>query len=256
MAESTIFSQLGFTENEVATYLLLLGQGRLTSHMIATRLRLPRSTTYSILDSLESRELVSRERARGTTFFSANNPQHLNDRLVEKKRALENETRLTSDLIASLMPIFKGGPTKAPRVEYYEGRAKVEQFLYTNMNLWLESMLMVDSTSWGFQDHTFVENYYDWITESFKSFHVEAGIKGRLLTNDAIIEKKLKGKIPRRAHRTLGTSIDFKSTIWINGHYVVQIMSRQKPNYCFQIQDPLLAENMRLIFTLLYEQAK
>ena len=62
-------------------------------------------------------------------------------------------------------------------------------------------------------------------------------------------------KIPRRVHRTLSTSIDFKSTIWIHGHYVVQIMSRQRPNYCFQIQDPLLAENMRLIFTMLYEQA-
>ena len=256
MANSAVFSQIGFTESEATTYLLLLGQGRLTSQMIATRLRVPRSTVYSVLNTLEARGLVSRDRARGTTFFSANNPNHLSDAIAEKKRKLDDEARLTSELISSLMPIFKGAPTKAPRVEYYEGRANVERFLYSNMNLWIESMLMVDSTSWGFQDHTFVENYRDWISEAFRRFHVESEIKGRLLTNDAVVEQKLKGRIPRRSHRVLSSQIDFKSTIWVQGHYVVQIMSRKKPNYCFQIQDPLLAENMRLIFKMLYEQAR
>ncbi len=44
--------------------------------------------------------------------------------------------------------------------------------------------------------------------------------------------------------------------LWINGEYVVVIVTRTHPHYLFEIHDKLLAGNLREVFGRLWGDAK
>ena len=225
--------QLGFTKNESLIYLLLAERGRMPAQILAQSCKMPRSTVYSVLASLEGRGLVRPEKLRGATFFRAREPEAISDWLQEDARKIRDRQIVAKSVIQDLKKIFRSGPSSAPKLEFVEGKAKVERFLDENLLRWKECILAKDRSTWGFQDHTFVELFQPWLKRAWKSLHEDGGIAGRILSNRSEVEKKLKGKIRLREVRVLGQAFDFESSMWVMGDYVVLIMTRKAPFYAF-----------------------
>jgi len=250
------FEQLGLTRNEIRVYLCLLERGTSLVQTVAKQLQLPRTTVYSILDSLHGHNLVSKQKKRGVGVFRVENPDAILGILRRKERGLQDQRKALEHLVGELQNLYKDGIPRAPRMEYVEGKAKVERFLESYLNTWSQSMLALKTSTWGFQDHNFIEIFRPLIRKLWKVIHGENKIPGRILSNVSPTEKALGGKIPHREVRVLGSEFDFKSSLWVMGDYVILIQTRNDPIYASQFHDPLLAANLRLLFSMLYQQAK
>ncbi len=137
-----------------------------------------------------------------------------------------------------------------PRLRFVE-ESELRDYLFQNADRWNESVLSKDGIWYGFQDHSFVEQYEDWIDWTVKKFKGKK-YQVRLFSNASKIEEKLEGKIPERSIKFLKSS-RFTATTWVVGDYLVMIATASKPFYLVEIHDALMAENMREVFRNMWE---
>ena len=151
----------------------------------------------------------------------------------------------------SLAPHFKASGHSPPKLQFFEGRKNIENMLYEDLPIWRESYGRTsNNTLWGYQDHLFVESYDAWHKFMWATRQPEERIC--LFSNAADVEKELRHKIKGREVRALPAGVQFSSSMWIYGDYIVMGVTRQKAHYVYQMKDPLFAGNLRTIFELLW----
>lgn len=245
------FATLGFKPKEQQTYLALAEAGKTTASMLSKKTGIPRATVYTVLDVLNSKGVVSQDHSGGSTFYRLNNTSSLL-RLIDREReALEHKKDTAMELIDLLDPYLKNTQYSIPKLQFFEGKGNIETMLYDYLPEWRESILSHDKTLWGYQDHTVVEEYRKWHELLWKTSG--EGEKIFLFSNASDLEKELDHKFAHREVRQLPDDIRFSSSIWLYGDYLIMLMTRQKPNYAFQIMDPVFAANLRAIFRLLWK---
>lgn len=126
--------QIGFTENEAKVYIELLKLGSQAVSVVAKKISLNRTTTYSILRTLEEKGIVSSYVNKNIKFFSANDPNTLVG-YVDRKCQIFDYYR--SQLLVSI-PKFRclngGCDFKQPIVSYFEGIEGVKSVLYDTLS--------------------------------------------------------------------------------------------------------------------------
>ena len=249
---SNIFHELGFTDSQLAVYTALAGFGKARANQVAKKTELPRSTVYSVLESLIPTGLVSIDESSSVRFFIANPPQVLKqfiktekERTISKFQAKEELAEVASNM---LLPFFQERSYSIPKMQFIEGEANIQNMLYESSNTWQESISSYDLTWWGYQDHNFVEQYREWLNYYWNQMLPTETVK--LLTNKSSIEKELKGQVERRNVKIVKKEYEFSSTIWVLGEYIVSISTRQKPHYAFQIKDTAFSDNLRKLFQM------
>ncbi len=249
-----LFQLLGLGAVEIKVYLALAGMGKASAALLAKKAGIPRSTGYTVLESLLKRGLVSREQSQEISFYVANQPDALKRMVEEEKRAQDGKLREKEQAVSELLPLlksfFKRENYSIPKLQFFEGTTNVNNMLYEYCRNWQQSIAAVDNTWWGYQDHHFVETYREWLDFYWAS--MEPAEKICLLSNRSATEKKLKNRVSRREIRVIPKEFQFSSTVWVVGDYVVSIMTRQQPHYAFQLQDAVFAANHRLMFQLLW----
>lgn len=251
------FYLLGFNRTEVKLYLSLMEQGKCAAQFLAQKTKLPRSTVYSSLDSLAAKGLVKKEEKKGSTFFAVQDPSSIQSLVGLEKEKINKKEEIANSLVDQLRPLFKNKNYSVPKLEFIEGKRKVEKFLYDMLPVWRDSILKYEPVStWGYQDHSFVGVYQNWIKDCWRVLHQEAKIQGQILSNISETESKLSGQIPRREVRVLDPSIEFSSSIWIMGDFIIMIMTRNEPYYAFQLHDSVFAGNLREVFQHLYSRGQ
>lgn len=241
---------VGLSANEVSLYILLLDGSRLPATTIAKRMRVPRTTVYSLLNVLTDRGLVGVELRAGRKTYFAQPPSSLTNLVKKAQSELDKKSEIVSQIINLATPLFTASHSSMPRVQVYEGKEAIETMLYQNYDTMLETARLSDSTIWGFQDESFVENYRSWLEWSWS--RNGQGDRICLLTRCNSNEKKLRGKVRGRVTREAPAEYNFLSSIWVHGHFVVFLMTRSEPHFVFTIKDPAFSDNLRLIFKLLW----
>lgn len=247
--------ELGLSAFESKVYLDLIRSGLRSAHDLSRRLSAPRSSVYTALESLIRRRLVTTDSARRALRYRAESPAALAATIEEQRALLDQHERIVARLTRELQPILTERVHTESRIEFAEGRLKVGRFLFDNLERWRDSILRMDRSTWGFQDHSFVDEYSKWLKIAWRVLHVEAQIHGRILSNSSSSERQLKGRIPRREVRLLPGNYRFSSSIWVMGEYVIVIMTRTEPFYALQIREPELASNLRTVFNILYDMS-
>ncbi len=254
----SLFTALDFNESEIRTYLSLAELGRASGSALAKKSNQPRSTTYSALEGLIKRGLVSTEQDRDTVIYRANQPSALvsmvNSERSEAEQRFKRKEQTAKELVTIIEPYFQQKNFSVPKIQFYEGARNVERMLYENEAAWQESLCNEDLTWWGYQDLEFVKQYREWLDKYWS--RMKPGERIWLLSNQSVIENRLAGKVPRRIIKQIPPGIEFSSTIWIVGEYVVMIMIRQKPHYAYVLRDAVFAANQRAIFKLLWGVVK
>ena len=252
------FRTLGFSEIEARTYLALAEVGKAPATLIAKRVGVPRSTAYSILSSLIARGVVAMEKDAEPVQYLPLPPQALGRMVTIEREAAEKDyaskSAAAQELKQLIAPLFRNQHYSVPRIQFFEGSRNVEAMLYANEDAWQESISHFDSTWWGYQDTQFVEVYRSWLDHYWSKLRPAEKIW--LLSNRADVERKLRGKVARREIKPLPKGVEFSSTIWVLGEYVILIMTRQQPHYAFQLKDAVFASNQRMIFELLWKLIK
>lgn len=246
-------AKLGFSEKESALYLALAESGKTTATSLARKTKLSRSSVYFVLEALKTRGLVVAETKNKTTLFTAQHPSALGEEIRKERDGLKEKLQFAERLAEDLLPYFRSKQFHVPKLQFFEGRNAVKETLSRQEDRWHGSMLERDCTWWGFEDGSLWEQYRPWFEHLWKKFRTvrEEKLNVRVFTNVPISDF-LESKFPRTKLRPLPTGYKFSTTLWLMGDYVALISTREKPHYLYQLEDPALAENLRVIFRLLW----
>jgi len=243
---------LGLKPKEVAVYNAVLKAGKASPVVLGKLAGIQRTTAYSIAKGLAEKGFLTEDSTRRPRTFSLSSPEEVLG-LIEREKQLVAERETTLKAFANeLSKISSSTVYPVPTVRFIEDQ-KIAGFLREQTPIWNTSALSANEpTWWGFQDHTFVENYSEWLEWFWTTTSDDIDLK--LLSNRTESEVKFAQtiKAERRKIKYWGEATDFLSTTWIVGDYLVMINTRTKPFYAVEIHDKLMAHDQREVFKNLW----
>lgn len=246
--------QLGFNDKEIKVYLILLKSGRMKPADLAKAAKINRATLYNIAKGLVSKGLVADDLSGKVLYFAPLPASALEGMLDQAKREIKEKEELVKAAISQLSLVSADKAYSVPKIRFIE-EGNLEKFLFDNIVKWQREVIASDGIWRGFQDHSFVENFPNWIKATWetKQCRVEK-YKSQVLSNVSEIEKNLRKKYSKvkRDVRFLD-GVNFTATTWVCGNYLVMISARQHPFYLFEIHDQTLAHNMGEALKKLWE---
>lgn len=244
--------ELGFNEKEQSVYLALFKHGPLTPSQIAKLTRINRPTVYNVAESLKAKGVVGTEAGNKATVYIPLNPEHLFGLVDKPLRELEERKKLIHQTVDALKTLKASTTYPVPKIRFIE-ESGLENFLYSNIEAWQQSVKKSDNAWWGIQDYTFLKHFgkfNDW----YWSKPISEGVRMCQIGNESEEERRLLRRI-RKHTRDVRFSSDmlFTSSIWVGGEYLIMIFTRQQPFYLVEIHDAMLASNMREVFKKLWQ---
>ncbi|OGY42786.1 MAG: hypothetical protein A2Y67_03580 [Candidatus Buchananbacteria bacterium RBG_13_39_9] len=254
MAINQTLKKLGLNDKEIQVYFTLLKSGKTKPSILANLTKLKRASLYHIAKGLLAKGLIAEDYGGKTLQFVPLPPESLEQILEQSKRELVEKETLIKKAISEISLISAAKAYPVPKIRFIEEN-NLEKFLFDNLVKWQKEVIDSDGIWWGFQDHTFIENFPKWIAASWltkesKDKHYQA----QVFTNESKIETQIKGKYPKdkRQVRFLSGQ-NFTATVWVCGDYLITIATSQHPFYLIEINDQLLAHNMKEMFKKLWE---
>ncbi len=245
--------KLGLSNKEIEIYLMLFAQGKTTPARLAKITGINRSTVYAVLSQLKERKLVREDITTKILYFSPAPAEDVENLFYKEQEGLKEKKKIAVKLAEELEKMPQSKTYSVPKIRFVQ-EGDLEEFLYKQMDKWQENLQTSDKTFWGFQDHTFVENYQDWLDWVWKNY---TDVFVKLLSNRSKIEEQVKNRFSKNRHiHFLSEQLDFSGTTWIMGDYLVMIVTRQKPFYLVEIHDAVLAHNMREVFKKIWKDEK
>lgn len=253
MAITQTLKKLGLNDKEIRVYITLLKSGKTKPSVLATMTKLNRPTLYSVAKSLLAKGIIAEDFGAKSLQFVPLPPESLKQITEQSKRELKEKENLIKKAVAELSLISAQKAYPVPKIRFIEEN-NLEKFLFANLVKWQKQVIDSDGIWWGFQDHSFVENFQKWINASWQTKESKnEHYKAQVFTNESKIEAKIKGKYPKqkRNMRFLKEQ-NFTATVWVCGDFLITIATHQHPFYAFEIHDKLLAQNMRGMFKKLW----
>lgn len=254
MGINTTLQKLGLNEKEVAIYTALMKNGKATPSTLAKLTKINRATVYNIAKSLQSLGIIAEDLGGKTLYFAplpAKSLEQIIQRPIRELREKESLIKQAMDEL-SLITARKEYPT--PKIRFVEEN-DLRNFLYENMEKWQTSVRACDKVWWGTQDYTFLEEYgefVDWYWEQPFAKDVNMYQIG----NESKAEKEMQQKHAGALRDVrFSTDVDFTSSVWVGGEYLIMIVTKQHPFYLFEIHDATLAHNMRQVFKKMWHES-
>lgn len=245
-----VLHQLGLGNKEQIVYKLILEHGKIAPALLARLAKINRTTVYSVAKELKEKGLIIEDLGGRTLYYLPSRADELSKIIAEEKE----KTIKKENSIKELQEILKSSPESktysVPKIRFVD-EIDMEKYLYEAAPRWIENQQKTDTTWWGFQDHTFVEHFEDWIVWFWKNAPKEINLK--LFSNESSIESQMnKKQIDRREIKFWKESEGFTGTQWVVGSYIILIVTKERPFYLVEIHDAVMAQNMREVFKKLW----
>ena len=244
--------KLGLSIKAKKVYKLILENGKIAPAFISRKTGINRTTVYSVANELKSRGLIIEDLGSKTLYYLPASDTEIDKVLTQDKKDFAEKEQGLQELKETLKMIPQSKTFSIPKIRFI-AEEDLEKFLHDATPRWIESNMTNDSTWWGFQDHTFVEHYKNWIVWFWKHAPKEVSLK--MFSNDSAIETEMVAeKLDRRQIRFWEGDNSITGTQWIIGSYIVLIVTAQKPYYLVEIHDSVMAHNIREVFKKLWEK--
>jgi sugar-specific transcriptional regulator TrmB len=254
MAIQDLLREIGLNDKEIKVYLTLLRSNKLRPSSLSRLTKINRATVYSVAKGLIAKGIVSEDLGGSTAYLTALPPESLKEIINRPKRELAQKEKIINAAIRQLNLVSPEENFSIPKIRFVQ-EDKIEDFLYTSGVKWVKELISHDGVWWSFQDHSFVEQYEDfveWISKTKE--YKNPKVISKLMTNSAPIEEKVMEKIPRSKRQLkFIPGLNFTSSIWISGDYLVMISTRSHPFYLVEIYDAALSSNLREIFKKVWD---
>ena len=113
--------EIGLNEKEASVYLALLQYDNASVIDISGKTKINRSTTYTILESLSKKGLVSETTVGKKTRYQAESPERLETFVERQKVLLDEHSKRLKDIIPQIKSVQREIGEK-PTVQYFEGK--------------------------------------------------------------------------------------------------------------------------------------
>lgn len=245
-----LLEKVGLSPKEIAIYLYLLKNGKLTAGQIALKTRFKRTTVYSVLEELLKRKIVGKDLGNKVESYYANPPDTLNNLFREEETILRKKKELAKRAVLELTQLGGNAVFSVPKITFISGE-DFKDFLYKSAEKWNSSILKYDGTMWGFSNPTYVQEVKDYIEWYLRT--APEGFKVKLFSADVAIERELNQKYPNRSIKQWPGEKGFNSTLLVNGDYIVMIYAEVDPYYLIEIHDKAMTSNLRELFKTIWQ---
>jgi len=245
-----MFAEIGLGEDEAEVYLICLKLGPATVLQISKKTNILRATLYKIFSRLESKNLVSQIEKDGRTFFVAEDPKLLLEKIkeeeIKKKKALE--------IISNLLPDLTAIATRKdhPKVRLFEGQKAISELwmmpLYTQGVKEILSLIDFDSLCSLLP----VEDVL-----KFRDMRISKNIKFRVMRKKEIKTAYVPEYDERelREKRFVPKNFELSAGFTIFSNKVTIIITPGEP-FGILIESHYFADTMRMIFERLWENCE
>ncbi len=249
-----VLQELGLGNKEQIIYKLILERGKVAPALLSRMTKINRTTVYSVAKELKDKGLIIEDLGGKTLYYLPARENELEKLVKAEHQKSEQKEKSIRELQEILKNIPESKTYSVPKIRFID-EADIKDYLYEAAPRWNESIKASGETTWwGFQDHTFVEKFEDWILWYWK--HAPKEIDLKLFSNDKGAEKNMASKeITRRNIRFWKNEEDFTATQWVVGSYIIQIVTTQKPYYLVEIHDSVLANNARILFKSMWKKS-
>ncbi len=245
--------KLGFSEKEAVVYITVLEHGQLSYTDISQKTGLNRTTVYSVTKELLTRGVLQEDLGAPVKTLVPTSPEALTIITTQEEKRLQEKKQLITQAMNDIRALPSASQYVAPTISFIPEQ-RIASYLRERSNAWNEDVLASDKTWWGFQDVSFVTKYSDWIEWYWA--HAPKDIVLKLFSNDATAEQETQKRTPsRREIRYWTGEQTFTGTLWVIGDTVININTRQTPFTLVETHDRILAQNLRTVFTKLWESA-
>lgn len=246
-----VLNQLGLGNKEQIIYKLILEHGKIAPALLSRFAKINRTTVYSVAKELKEKGLIVEDLGGRTLYYLPTRQNELEKIIEVEKEKTKNKITSIKELQNILKNIPESTTYSVPKIRFID-EIDLEKYLYEVTPRWYESMGENNTTLWGFQDYSFVEKFEKWIDWNWKKAPEKYDLK--LLTNESNIESKMKNKeYSNRRHIKYWNTDEFSATQWVIGSYVIIIITKQRPFYLIEINDTVMAHNMKNLFKTIWE---
>ena len=241
-------------EKQAGIYILLTQNPELRIQEIANLAKIPRTSVYENLKSLEKMGLT--ERVVGDNFIRlrAYPLDGLRQNLEQKKDELDELTSELDELEKALASALDNKPQGTTEVRYYKGPAGARQLLWNTLKA--KTTVYVYS-SWGRGKYVGIKFYRNFVDESATRI-----IKERVLINPdpetlASIKQHLGSPLSRTKLEDIRmlpkNSVHIKGETFIYDDIYTQVYLKDAQINGFEIQSSQFTDTQRSIFRTLWE---
>lgn len=260
-ANSLLVKQLiefGLSEKEAKLYLALLELEVASVSEVAKTANINRSSTYVVLESLKSKGLVGISEDKKIQQYIAISPEMLLQEAKDRANKAEEMKNNISNIVPELKALFKDTKQK-PKIKVYEGKEAVKQIYYDI------SALRPYPDNPNIKVYEDPEGYINvlpgFIEKDYKE-RKKLGIKMYAIHPDTKESKEV-----IRRHRALGSKdeiIQIQKKKFMSEKRFVNLticgdeiwFDSLQDNYCINITKKEIANTLRHLYNLAWEQAK
>lgn len=241
-----LLKTLGFNTKEIMVYLCVLENGKITPATVARLTKINRTTVYAVAKELIKKGIITEDLGGPSSYLIALSVEDLRVLYTKEEKELHLKKKTIEQAIVELSALPKSKRYSVPKIRFID-EGSLEETLYKQSDTYDKSGLDVDPTWWGFQDHSFIEEYNDWF--NWYSSRLDPKISIKLITNIKEEKVSFQGKdASRRQVKYWPHGNNIHVTHAVLGDYVIMCVTNQHPHYLVEIRDPVMAENLRQIF--------
>ena len=178
MPYNKAIQKLGLNSNQIKVYVTLLQMGSASIQEISKKTRIKRTTTYSILDNLIHKNLITMLERGAHRKYIAEDPKKIPRKLEENIQKLENDKKDLINIIPELSSLYNIDNNK-PKIKYYEGLDGIKQ-------LYAETLLLKKGEeTLSYASAELNHKYLDEYITSYVKRRAQKGIPQRCITLDS-----------------------------------------------------------------------
>lgn len=250
-----LLEMLGLTQKEAQVYIAIQKQGRTAPADLAEITKINRTTVYSVAKELLNKGIIVEDLGSPKRELLATPPQELRKLIDQELSAIKQRESFLDEAIESIESIADKAAYPVPRIQFIK-EDRLKSFLYERTPVWDRSIVERGGEYLGFQEPIFVEKFEDWIDWYWNQAPSTIQLK-LLSTKNSEAESRVASKgYDRRQIIFWKENIQFNTTTWIMGDYVVMFVLSTSPNYLVEIYDQRFAENQRMIFRGILENTE
>ncbi len=247
--DKRLLLSLGLSEGEARLYAEVAKAREISPSALAKEAGMKRTTAYSAARVLVEKGLLVEDTTKRPRVFRLAVADELALAISAEQKRSEDRQMLLKQLADEVSVTSAEKSYPVPKIRFVEEK-NIGAFFRQETGKWNASMMETDATWWGFQDHTFVDHFSDWIRWYWE--RAPKGADTKLLTNLSSSERSMQGKFEHRHMKYWGEATNFISTVWAVGDYVIMLNTRQHPFYLVEIHDKLMAHDQREVFRNLW----
>ncbi len=248
-----LLHELSFTDKEITVYLALAEHGNLSVPSLVRLTGINRTTIYSVADQLMDKGVVIEDVSRKKGGFMALPPEALM-KVADRIEAEAKQMRGRAErLIIELNQLNKKSAYPIPKVALIPEDQIAEHMISQAPRLAEDALKHGGGAVWGFTDATYLQRYWDSVHEYLSNPKIKQ-IQINLIGERSDVENAmLESKHSHRKIRFWHEKFNFTCSMWVFGTIVIMVITQQRPYYLLEIHDEVLATNLRLVFSGIWE---